>query len=176
MAYLVSVGLRKSLRNNIFHIDPIADAQAGMDYHLGDRRTRPATGRRPMAMPGSAGMLPAYASVDDTAHRALVEDAADLIREKLDVLLDRAVDKILGSPQPGSVAWRAAWRDRDTAAGRAAEHRRLLTRIAVAQRAGIDPAPYRVTALAAGVPQHELSRSRRTPRRHSGRADQLTIF
>ncbi|HEY5852507.1 MAG TPA: hypothetical protein VIW24_00260 [Aldersonia sp.] len=87
-----------------------------------------------MSAPEQAGHGPAVAG-------DLVADAAEAIREKIDQWLDRVVDRILAAPAPGTAAWQRAWRDRATPTGRAAERRRLLTRIAVAQRAGIDPTP-----------------------------------
>ena len=109
----------------------------------------------------------------------LVEDAAELIREKLDQWLDRVVDQILAAPRPGTPAWHTAWHERATPTGRSTLHRRLLTRIAVAQRAGIDPAPDIRKALAAGIPPRELPTPRPARRSRSPRGidpEQLTIF
>ena len=104
-----------------------------------------------------------------------------MIREKLDQWLDRVVDRILAAPAPGTAAWQKAWRDRATPTGRAAEQRRLLTRIAVAHRAGIDPTPDIRRALAAGIPARDLPTPHRTSHRtrRAARVDtdtQYTIF
>jgi len=109
----------------------------------------------------------------------LVADAAEAIREKLDQWLDRVVDRILAAPAPGTAAWQAAWRDRDTPTGRAAQHRRLLTRIAVAHRAGIDTTPDIRTALSVGIAPRDLPALPRTARRTRRSIDteaQYTIF
>ena len=111
----------------------------------------------------------------------LVADAAEAIREKLDQWLDRVVDRILAAPAPGTAAWQQAWRDRATPTGRAAEQQRLLTRIAVAHRAGIDPTPDIRRALAAGIAPRDLPTPHRASRhtRRTARGDtdmQYTIF
>ncbi|GAA4485277.1 hypothetical protein GCM10023094_39870 [Rhodococcus olei] len=39
--------------------------------------------------------------------------------EKIDVLLERATDAVIGAARPGSPQWRQAWESRESAAGRA---------------------------------------------------------
>ncbi|WP_072815501.1 hypothetical protein [Rhodococcus zopfii] len=72
-------------------------------------------------------------------HERLV-DAADLFAEKVDVLLDRVVDSTIG---PSTAHSPEQLRD-DSAA-------RLLTRIAIEHRAGVDPALDVQRALRAGM-------------------------
>ncbi|NKZ73697.1 hypothetical protein GS934_00945 [Rhodococcus hoagii] len=47
-----------------------------------------------------------------------ITEVAEEVAEKIDVLLERATDTVLGAPQPGSDAWQQAWAARDTDAGR----------------------------------------------------------
>lgn len=77
-----------------------------------------------------------------------ITEAADAVAEKIDVLLERATDAVLGGPRPGSEQWRQAWDTRDTAAGRAALEHRTRVKIAIAEAAGVDP-------------RHEIERARR---------------
>lgn len=79
---------------------------------------------------------------------AVIADAADAIAERIDLLLERATDAVIAAPNPGSPQWREAWETRGSEEGRAALERRMLVKIAIAQRAGIDPC-------------HEIDRARR---------------
>ncbi|MBM4495950.1 hypothetical protein GS426_08305 [Rhodococcus hoagii] len=38
-----------------------------------------------------------------------ITEVAEEVAEKIDVLLERATDTVLGAPQPGSDAWQQAW-------------------------------------------------------------------
>lgn len=78
---------------------------------------------------------------------AAIVDSADSVAEKIDMLLDRAVDTVMGAPTPGSRQWRQGWETRGSAAGYAALEQRMLVKIAIAQRAGVDP-------------RHEIDRAR----------------
>ncbi|WP_458683727.1 hypothetical protein [Prescottella equi] len=77
-----------------------------------------------------------------------IAEAGEAVAEKIDVLLERATDAVLGAPQPGSEAWQRAWAARDTDAGRAELAHRARVKIAIAAAAGVDL-------------QHELERARR---------------
>ncbi|WP_430336194.1 hypothetical protein [Rhodococcus sp. ACT016] len=68
-----------------------------------------------------------------------ITEAADAVAEKIDVLLERATDTVLGAPQPGSDAWQQAWAARDTDSGRAELAHRARVKIAIARAAGVDP-------------------------------------
>ncbi|NKS85643.1 hypothetical protein GS894_23890 [Rhodococcus hoagii] len=41
--------------------------------------------------------------------REAIAEAAEAVAEKIDVLLERATDAVLGAPRPGSEAWQQAW-------------------------------------------------------------------
>ncbi|WP_328811846.1 hypothetical protein [Rhodococcus sp. NBC_00294] len=64
---------------------------------------------------------------------AILDDAVQALRERLDVLLDRLADTVLGAPTAGSTRWRAQF-DTPEAVTRA-------VRAMIAARAGVvDPA------------------------------------
>lgn len=77
-----------------------------------------------------------------------IAEAADAVAEKIDVLLERATDTVLGAPRPGSPQWRRAWESRESEAGRVALEQRVWVKIAIAEAAGVDS-------------RHELDRARR---------------
>ena len=60
-----------------------------------------------------------------------IVDAAEMIAEKLDVLLERATDTVLGTPRPGSPQWRQDWDSRDSHAGRTAAEQRASVKDAI---------------------------------------------
>jgi hypothetical protein len=60
-----------------------------------------------------------------------IVDAAEMIAEKLDVLLERATDTVLGTPRPGSPQWRQDWDSRDSDAGRTAAEQRVMVKEAI---------------------------------------------
>lgn len=112
----------------------------------------------------------------------VLDDLAQQLLEKLDVLLDRLTDRALASPRAGSAPWRSDWLDRTTDAGRDLERRRVLTRISLASRAGLPPGRDVVIARSLGVTDAELRAggvstgprsSRYRPRHHR---DQLAMF
>ncbi|NKR80163.1 hypothetical protein GS491_23395 [Rhodococcus hoagii] len=80
-----------------------------------------------------------------------ITEVAEEVAEKIDVLLERATDTVLGAPQPGSDAWQQAWAARDTDAGRAALAHRTRIKAAIAQAAGVDPGPELERARRAGI-------------------------
>lgn len=70
--------------------------------------------------------------------RLEVAEAAEALREQMDILLDRAAERILKTPVAGSAAWHTMWRNRDSFDGQAQLRRHLLIRISVAQHLGLD--------------------------------------
>ncbi|MDH6681024.1 hypothetical protein M2284_005267 [Rhodococcus sp. LBL1] len=86
----------------------------------------------------------------EVPHDAITE-AAEAVAEKIDVLLERATDHLLGAPQPGSEAWRQQWDSRDTEACRAELAHRTRVRIAIARATGVDPLPEPGRAGRAGI-------------------------
>jgi hypothetical protein len=77
---------------------------------------------------------------------------ADAVAERIDVLLERATDSVIGAPRPGSPQWYQEWESRGSASGRAAYEQRMLVKIAIAARAGVDPCHEIDRAHRAGVP------------------------
>lgn len=67
-----------------------------------------------------------------------ITETAEVVAEKIDVLLEQATDVVLGAPKPGSAQWRQMWEARDTADGRAALEQRARVKIAIAESAGVD--------------------------------------
>ena len=109
-----------------------------------------------------------------------IAEAAEAVAEKIDVLLERATDTVLGAPQPGSDAWQQAWAARDTAAGRAALAHRTRVKTAIAAAAGVDPRPELERAQCAGVldgeTAAELPEKPRRRRRMGDSVGQLSIW
>jgi hypothetical protein len=105
----------------------------------------------------------------------VLDELAQTLTDKIDVLLDRLTDRALATPQAGSTAWKTQWLDRDSEGGRQQHARRLYVRAVLASRAGIGfaetPAP---------VPAVAPPAARRTPARAKGRrvpaAEQLAMF
>ncbi|WP_430336206.1 hypothetical protein [Rhodococcus sp. ACT016] len=94
-----------------------------------------------------------------------ITEAAEALAEKIDVLLERATDTVLGAPQPGSDAWQAAWAVRDTDAGRAEIAHRTRVKIAIARAAGVDPRPELERARRAGILAEETAEPPEKPKR-----------
>jgi len=109
-----------------------------------------------------------------------IAEAAEAVAEKIDVLLERATDAVLGAPQPGSDAWQAAWAARDTDAGRAALAHRTRVKSAIAVAAGVDPRPELERARRAGIvtdePTGETPTEIAKRRRRPGGDDQLSMW
>ncbi|MFM1722889.1 hypothetical protein ABEU20_001449 [Rhodococcus sp. PAM 2766] len=80
-----------------------------------------------------------------------IAEAAEAVAEKIDVLLERATDAVLGAPPPGSEAWQQAWVARDTDAGRTELAHRTRVKTAIAAAAGVDPRPELERARRAGI-------------------------
>ena len=103
---------------------------------------------------------------------AAIADAAHVLREKIDMLLDRLTDVVLGSPTPGTTQWRNLVQGPGDLTRIARGTRRADVRALIAAHAGVaDPA---------GAPQrHPPASAVPVPRRPRGRrADpaQLSIF
>lgn len=104
----------------------------------------------------------------DVSQQAITE-AAEVVAEKIDTLLERAADVLLGAPKPGSAQWHQAWAARDTAAGRAALERRARMKIAIAETAGVTLCHGSDDLRRAGVPAQQVAtvehRTQRPPSR-----------
>lgn len=84
-----------------------------------------------------------------------IADAADLLMQKADVLLERLTDRVLASPAPGSKAWYA---HRNSTPGSAGSLKaRLLVRIAIAHQAHFDLADDIARARTAGARWSEIA-------------------
>ncbi|RZL73323.1 MAG: hypothetical protein EOP32_36990 [Rhodococcus sp. (in: high G+C Gram-positive bacteria)] len=81
-----------------------------------------------------------------------IADAADLLVQKADVLLERLADRVMASPAPGSKAW-YAHRSSTTDSLKA----RLLVRIAIAHQAHFDLAEDIARARTAGAQWSEIA-------------------
>ena len=101
--------------------------------------------------------------------RPEVAEAAEALREQLDVLLDRAAERILKTPAAGSARWHALWRNRDSPDGHAQLRRHLLIRIAVAQYLGLDTTNDIQAALAAGATRVDAAAAAAVSNRSSTR-------
>lgn len=108
-----------------------------------------------------------------------VAEAAEALREQVDVLLDRAAERVLKTPVAGSASWHALWRNRDSADGQAQLRCHLLIRISVAQHLGLDTTSDVRAALAAGATRKDaaaaVALSRRPPTTRSRRFDDLQL-
>lgn len=72
---------------------------------------------------------------------AAVADAVEVLRDRLDVLLDRLTDTVLGTPIPGSARWRAQFDTPDAVTRAVRADSRATVRAMIAERAGVvDPA------------------------------------
>ncbi|NMN99073.1 hypothetical protein [Antrihabitans stalactiti] len=98
-----------------------------------------------------------------TVSSAALDDAAQILRDKYDVLLDRITDRLLDMPAPGTAPWYAIFRDQLSAD--IYRQRRSLIREALAHRAQV--------TTAAGT--RSIRRQRKTRRRDRDDA-QLSIW
>lgn len=116
------------------------------------------------------------AEVAGVSERVL-DELAQTLAEKLDILLDRLTDRALTVPDAGTPAWRQQWLGRDSDTGRREHARRLYIRAVLASRAGIE---LRETAHPASGPSVTApvapAARARTARRRSVDANQLAIF
>ena len=106
-------------------------------------------------------------SIDE--RRPEVVEAAEALREQLDVLLDRAADRILKTPAPGSARWHAMWQSRDSPDGQTQLRRRLLIRISVAKYLGLDTTNDVRAAVAAGATLMDAASAAAVSNRSSAR-------
>lgn len=100
-------------------------------------------------------------------NRTEVSDAAEILREQIDALLDRAAERILKTPTAGTAYWHAMWQNRGSSDGRVHLRRHLLTRIAVAGHLGLDAAHDIQAALAAGASHEDVRVAAATSKRSS---------
>ncbi|MBM4575898.1 hypothetical protein GS415_08495 [Rhodococcus hoagii] len=110
-----------------------------------------------------------------------ITEVAEEVAEKIDVLLERATDTVLGAPQPGSDAWQTGvGRTATPDAGRAALAHRTRIKAAIAQAAGVDPGPNSsapdVLACVTDDPTAEPPPERAKRRRRPGDEDQLSMW
>jgi hypothetical protein len=105
--------------------------------------------------------------VDDAA----IADAAHVLRDKIDVLLDRLTDVVLRSPTPGTAQWLNLVHSSGDLTRITRGDRRADVRALIAAHAGVtDPAV---------APQHSPTSPGAASRRRRGRRTdslQLTIF
>jgi len=104
----------------------------------------------------------------------ILDELAQTLAEKIDVLLDRLTDRALAAPSAGTTAWRHQWLDRDSDTGREQQNRRRSIRHALASRTGIDLESLSSPTTSAAHPAPPAKRPRRT-KRHVD-TDQLCIF
>lgn len=81
---------------------------------------------------------------------AAIADAAELLTQKADMLLERLADRVMVAPTPGSRAWYARRNTADSV------KERLLVRIAIAHQAHFDLAEDIARARAAGAGWAEI--------------------
>lgn len=102
----------------------------------------------------------------------ILDELAQTLVEKLDILLDRLADRAVTVPDAGSSAWKSQWHDRDSDAGRERNLHRLHVRAVIATKAGVRlREPAEQDELAPQVaPRMRTRRVRRVDE------NQLTIF
>lgn len=88
---------------------------------------------------------------ESAVSRSAIADAAELLAQKADVLLERLADRVMTSPAPGSKAW---YVQRNTVPN--STKARLLVRIAIAHQAHFDLAEDIERARAAGAEWSEI--------------------
>jgi len=76
---------------------------------------------------------------DDSVLAEAISEVGDALAENVDVLLERLTDKVLASPVAGSRDWHSQWHANNSSHGQHMLRQRLLVKIAMAHRAGIDP-------------------------------------
>ncbi|OZC62828.1 hypothetical protein CH267_00275 [Rhodococcus sp. 06-621-2] len=105
----------------------------------------------------------------------VLDELAQTLAEKLDILLDRLTDRALTVPDAGTPAWREQWLGRDSDTGRQQHARRLYIRAVLASRAGIG-----LEDTARAVPPESAAPTpvprARTARRPKIDTNQLAIF
>ena len=99
-----------------------------------------------------------------TVSAAALDDAAQLLRDKFDVLLDRVTDRLLDMPAPGTPQWYIIFRDRPSAD--TYRQRRTQVRAALAHRAQVNMTADDIGSI----------HSQRRPRRHTVDEAQLSIW
>ncbi len=116
------------------------------------------------------------AEVADVSERVL-DELAQTLAERLDVLLDRLTDRALTVPDAGTSAWREHWLERDSDTGRQHHARRLYIRAVLASRAGIGLHEASIQPAADPTPAVTPTPRARTARRRADHNDnQLAMF
>lgn len=88
-----------------------------------------------------------HRGVPASVSAAAVTDAATVLQDRVDVLLDRLTDRVLSAPQPGTARWLTEFRRPSTS------HReRQAVRSAILVAAGYAPSSIRVSAARRGTP------------------------
>ncbi len=87
---------------------------------------------------------------ESAVSNAAIADAAELLTQKADMLLERLADRVMAAPTPGSRAWYARRNTADSV------KERLLVRIAIAHQAHFDLAEDIARARAAGAGWAEI--------------------
>lgn len=107
----------------------------------------------------------------------VLDELAQALAEKLDVLLDRLTDRALTVPDAGTSAWREQWLGRDSDTGRQHHARRLYIRAVLASRAGIGLQEVSITPTQDPRPAVTPTPRARTARRRADHNDdQLAMF
>ncbi len=105
------------------------------------------------------------------ADDAAITDAAQVLREKIDILLDRLTDVVLGSPTPGTAQWRNLVHGSGNLTRMTRGARRADVRALIAAHAGVaDPAGIQQGSSTPGVAVSRRRRGRRVD------PAQLSIF
>ncbi|WP_354563344.1 MULTISPECIES: hypothetical protein [unclassified Rhodococcus (in: high G+C Gram-positive bacteria)] len=106
--------------------------------------------------------------------KTVLDELAQTLLDKIDILLDRLTDRALAAPQAGSQAWRAQWADRGSRDGQQLQAQRMYIRAELSSRANIGLTQAPVPAAlphAAGV----VARPR-SPKRNRVAPEQLAMF
>ncbi|WP_155957151.1 hypothetical protein [Rhodococcus sp. UNC23MFCrub1.1] len=103
---------------------------------------------------------------------AAVDDAVRVLHDRLDVMLDRLTDSVMGAPTPGSASWRTRYGTPGALTTAVRAQDRTAVRAMIAARAGVvDPA-------APAPVRHRPTSGAVSPRRRRPRPDpaQLSMF
>ena len=86
-------------------------------------------------------MVTGRRGVPTSVSAAAITDAATVLQDRVDVLLDRLTDRVVSAPQPGTARWLTEFR-RPSISPR----ERQAVRSAILVAAGYGPSPIRVSA------------------------------
>ncbi len=93
-------------------------------------------------------MVTGRPGVPTSVSAAAVTDAATVLQDRVDVLLDRLTDRVVSAPQPGSARWLTEFR-RPSISPR----ERQAVRSAILAAAGYAPSSIRASAGRRGTPR-----------------------